>query len=91
MEQLALAAIFGGIGGAIRGLVGLFKAMSARKKIVWHYFGITCVTAIVIGAFTGTIFSYSPQISLLTGYAGTDVLEGIYKTFNAQKVLVVRK
>lgn len=44
--------------------------------------------ALIIGIFVGIIFNFDPRLSLLAGYAGTDILEGIYKSFAVQKVYV---
>ena len=88
MDTLLLAALLGGIGGLTRGLVGLMKAMSLRRKILWNYYAITVFIAVVLGVFTGIIFSFDYRLSLLAGYAGTDILEGIYKSFAVQKVYV---
>jgi fluoride ion exporter CrcB/FEX len=90
-EQVAnilLPALLGGVGGLTRGFVGLLKALSLRRKILWGYYSITVLIAIVIGAFTGLIFNFDYRLSLLAGYAGTDILEGIYKSFAVQKVYV---
>jgi len=46
------------------------------------------VVAIVIGVFVGFIFNFDYRLSLLAGYAGTDILEGIYKSFKVDKVYV---
>jgi hypothetical protein len=43
------------------------------------------VIALVIGVFVGIVFNFDPRLSLLSGYAGTDILEGIYKSFAVQK------
>lgn len=88
MNELLLAAILGGIGGLTRGLVGLLKALSLRRKILWGYYIITVLIALIIGVFVGIIFNFDPRLSLLAGYAGTDILEGIYKSFAVQKVYV---
>lgn len=88
MDGYLLAAILGGIGGLTRGVVGLFKALSLRRKILWGYYWITVFVAVIIGVFTGSIFNFDPRLSLLAGYAGTDILEGIYKSFAVQKVYV---
>ena len=88
METLLLASILGGVGGLTRGLVGLMKAMSLRRKILWNYYFVTVFIAIVLGVFTGIIFSFDYRLSLLAGYAGTDILEGIYKSFAVSKVYV---
>jgi hypothetical protein len=91
MDAIVLAAILGGIGGLTRGLVGLLKALSMRRKILWLYYVITVTIAMIIGIFVGIIFSFDSRLSLLSGYAGTDILEGIYKSFSVQKVYVKPK
>ena len=91
METLILSALLGGVGGLTRGFVGLMKAMSLRRTSLWGYYVITVVIAIVLGVFTGIIFSFDYRLSLLAGYAGTDILEGIYKSFAVQKVYVRKK
>jgi len=89
--SLILPALLGGIGGLTRGFIGLLKALSLRRKILWGYYAITVIIAIVIGVFIGVIFNFDPRLSLLAGYAGTDILEGIYKSFAVQKVYVKGK
>ncbi|OYT40736.1 hypothetical protein B6U80_02450 [Candidatus Pacearchaeota archaeon ex4484_26] len=84
-----IAGLFGGIGGLTRGVVGLLKALSLRRRIIWSYWLITVVIAIIIGVFVGIIFSFDPRLSLLSGYAGTDILEGIYKSFKVQKMYIL--
>jgi fluoride ion exporter CrcB/FEX len=91
MNALALSALLGGLGGLTRGFVGLLKAMSLRRNILWGYYAITVLIAVVIGVFVGVIFNFDPRLSLLAGYAGTDILEGIYKSFAVQKVYTVKK
>ena len=88
MDALVLAGLLGGVGGLTRGVVGLLKAMSLKRKILWHYYLITVAIAVIIGVFVGIVFDFDPRLSLLAGYAGTDILEGIYKSFNVQKVYV---
>ena len=88
MEALYLAALLGGVGGLTRGFVGLLKALSLKRRILWAYYVITVAIAVVIGIFVGIIFDFDPRLSLLAGYAGTDILEGIYKSFNVSKVYV---
>jgi hypothetical protein len=90
-EQLLgviLPGVLGGVGGLTRGFVGLLKALSLRRRILWSYYAITVLVAVVIGVFTGIIFNIDYRLSLLAGYAGTDILEGIYKSFAVQKVYV---
>ena len=91
IEGVVLAGLLGGIGGLTRGVVGLLKALSLRRRILWNYYLITVVVAIIIGTFIGIIFDFDPRLSLLAGYAGTDILEGLYKSFKVQKVYVKKK
>ena len=88
MDPYVLAGLMGFIGGLTRGVVGLLKAISLKRRILWFYWLITAVIASIIGVFVGIIFSFDPRLSLLAGYAGTDILEGIYKSFKAEKVYV---
>jgi len=91
VSELMLPAALGGIGGLARAFVGLLKALSMRRRILWGYYAITVVIAAVIGIFIGIIFNYDWRLSLLAGYAGTDILEGIYKSFKVEKVYVKKK
>ena len=88
MINVVSAGILGGIGGLTRGLVGLLKALSLKRKILWGYYAITVVVAMVIGVFVGIVFNFDSRLSLLAGYAGTDILEGIYKSFAVSKIYV---
>lgn len=91
VQELILPAVLGGVGGLTRGFIGLLKALSMRRRILWGYYAITVVIAFIIGIFTGLIFNFDYRLSLLAGYAGTDILEGIYKSFQVEKTYVVRK
>ena len=88
MDGVVLAGLLGGVGGLTRCVVGLLKALSLRRKILWGYYTITVLIAVIIGIFVGIIFNFDTRLSLLSGYAGTDILEGIYKSFAVQKVYV---
>jgi fluoride ion exporter CrcB/FEX len=86
--EVVVPGLLGGVGGLTRGVVGLLKAISLRRKILWGYYVVTVLVAMIIGFFTGIIFNFDYRLSLLAGYAGTDILEGIYKSFAVQKVYV---
>ncbi|MEK6875438.1 MAG: hypothetical protein AABX30_02035 [Nanoarchaeota archaeon] len=88
MDDIIWAGLLGGVGGLTRGVVGLLKALSLRRRILWGYYALTVAIAIIIGIFTGVIFNFDSRLSLLAGYAGTDILEGIYKSFAVQKTYV---
>jgi len=89
-SQVLIPGALGGIGGLTRGFIGLLKALSLRRRILWGYYSITVVVAIVIGIFIGIIFNFDSRLALLAGYAGTDILEGIYKSFKVDKTYVKR-
>lgn len=91
MDIIILSGLLGGLGGLTRGVVGLLKALSLRRRIIWTYYVITVMIAIIIGIFVGIIFNFDNRLSLLAGYAGTDILEGIYKSFAVQKIYVQPK
>jgi len=88
METIILAGAFGFLGGIIRSAVGIFKAMSWKMKIYWNYAIFTMLVSGFIGILTGTVFSFDYRLSILAGYSGTDILEGIYKSFKVEKVYV---
>ena len=90
-NSIVLPALLGGVGGLTRGVIGLLKALSLRRRILWGYYLITVVVAAIIGVFVGLVFNFDYRLSLLAGYAGTDILEGIYKSFKVQKVYVGKK
>ena len=89
-QTLLLPALMGMVGGATRGVIGLLKALSLRRKILWSYYLITLLVAMIIGMFTGIIFNFDYRLSLLAGYAGTDIIEGIYKSFKVEKTYIVK-
>jgi len=83
-----MPAILGGVGGLTRGFVGLLKALALKRRILWSYYAIIIAIAVVIGIFTGMVFNFDWRLALLSGYAGTDILESIYKSFTVQKFYV---
>tara|TARA_Y100000310_G_scaffold342094_1_gene443753 strand:- start:2265 stop:2552 length:288 start_codon:yes stop_codon:yes gene_type:complete len=88
VDPTIIAGILGGVGGLTRGVVGLLKALSLKRRILWNYYAITVFVALIIGVFVGIIFDFDKRLSLLAGYAGTDILESIYKSFKVQKTYV---
>ncbi|MFW6226438.1 MAG: hypothetical protein ACOC3V_05725 [bacterium] len=89
MQNIVLPGALGMAGGLTRGVVGLLKAMSLRRKILWGYWVVSALVAMIIGCFVGLLFNFDYRLSLLAGYAGTDIIESIYKSFKVQKVYVV--
>ena len=46
-QQLILPGLLGGLGGLTRGIVGLMKALALKRKVLWMYYLITIVIAII--------------------------------------------
>ncbi len=84
MNPILLAGIMGGFGGAVRATVGLSKALHKKRKIKWDYWLTTTAIAVVIGIFAGMILNLDYKMSILAGYAGTDLLEGLFKTISGR-------
>ena len=91
LNEVVYPALLGGLGGLTRGIVGLLKALSLKRRILWGYYFITVGIAAIIGVFVGVVFNFDYRLSLLAGYAGTDILEGIYKSFKVEKVMIARR
>src|SRR3989344_4680623 len=91
LTEAAYPGLLGAVGGLTRGVIGLLKAMSLRRKILWGYYFITVLIAAILGIFVGIVFNFDYRLALLAGYAGTDILEGIYKSFQVQKIYVTNK
>ena len=83
MRQVLLVFIGGGLGSVARYLLSL-KFNNYENAIPYG----TLLANVLGSLFIGIIFDFDPRLSLLAGYAGTDILEGIYKSFSVSKVYV---
>jgi fluoride ion exporter CrcB/FEX len=79
MIPLLDSAIYGLIGGIVRGVVGFVKSKQQKRKFNVGYFVFTIAVSAVIGLFAGMLMNSDYKISLLAGYAGIDLIESIYK------------
>ncbi len=77
--MIVACGLFGAIGGLARATMGLWKALAHKRKVIWEYWILTVLISLVIGIFLGLLFSPDYKLSLLAGYAGTDILEGVVK------------
>lgn len=78
----ALQFLAGGMGGLVRGLVGIYKSYSANPATFifdWKYFAISIFVSVITGQMAGVVFNGEWRSSLLAGYAGSDFLESLYK------------
>ena len=86
--------ILGGlIGGLLRGLMGIAKTLVTKKEtsINYGWFFVSISVAMAIGIIAATFMSGGFEIALLAGYAGSDLLEGLFKLkfkerFSASKI-----
>lgn len=66
-------------GGLIRALIGFIKSRKHKEKFKLNKFSISLFIAGLIGAFCALLTVEDYRIVLLAGYAGTDLIHGIYK------------
>ncbi len=86
MEGIVLAGTLGLSGGALRVIVGILKAISKDKKIQWTNAFLTLIVSLILGFLLGAAFTFDYRLSALAGYAGLDILEGIYKSFKTEVI-----
>ena len=81
MELVSLT-LFGLFGGIVRSLVGLLKhkVFSGKEKFKNGKFWFTLLISGLIGMFCALLMIDDFRIALLAGYAGTDLIQGLYKT-----------
>lgn len=88
MNPLIQSAIFGAIGGITRAFVGLLKyyRVQPKKKGKFSFseFSFTIIASAIIGLFMGLLIATNFALSLLAGYAGTDLIESIYKIYKVK-------
>lgn len=74
--------ILGGLlGGALRGLMGIAKSLILKKEeqINYGWFFVSVAIAMCIGVIAASFMGGGFEIALLSGYAGTDILESLVK------------
>ena len=79
---VAFQFLAGGAGGLVRGLVGIYKSYSANPATFvfnWKLFAFSLFVSMLVGQMSGIIFNSDWRSSLLAGYAGSDLLESLYK------------
>jgi fluoride ion exporter CrcB/FEX len=77
-----LSIILGGlIGGALRGLMGIAKTLILKKdeQINYGWFFVSVCIAVAIGVIAASFMSGGFEVALLSGYAGSDLLESLVK------------
>ena len=80
ITALALYALPGMVGGLVRGMVGVSKSiLQGKKQIEFPRLLLALLTAVVVGATAAVVAGGDWRIALLAGYAGSDLLESLYK------------
>ena len=77
-----LSIIVGGlVGGALRGVMGVAKTLVTKKEssINYGWFFVSLAVAMAIGIIAATFMGGGFEVALLAGYAGSDLLEGLFK------------
>ncbi len=89
--QLITLAASGFLGGVVRSLVGIIKNQTVYQDefhFSWTKLTFTIAASGVIGLAAGLLITdIDFRLSLLAGYAGTDLLESVYKIRTAQGTL----
>ena len=75
MELLFIS--LGFLGGIVRALYGLLKALNNGARVRLGYFVLTAFVAGAIGGLLGNFFDIDYRIAALAGYVGTDILENL--------------
>ena len=78
MINILLGGLFGGV---LRGLLGISKTLVTKKEesINYPWFFLNITVAAVIGLLAATMMGGDFRVALLAGYAGSDLLEGLFK------------
>jgi len=78
MISILLGGLFGGV---LRGLLGISKTLVTKKEesINYQWFFLNITVAAVIGLLAATMMGGDFRIALLAGYAGSDLLESLFK------------
>jgi len=74
--------ILGGLlGGALRGIIGIAKSLILKKEeqINYGWFFVSVAIAMAIGIIAASFMGGGFEVALLSGYAGTDILESLVK------------
>jgi len=74
--------IVGGlVGGALRGIMGIAKTLVTKQEeaINYGWLLVSIFVAMIIGVIAATFMGGGFEVALLAGYAGSDLLEGLFK------------
>jgi ammonia channel protein AmtB len=83
--ELLVTIAAGFVGGLLRACIGMLKWQTRaptqkRMKFSIHYLAASVLLAGLIGITAGLYVVNDPRFAVLAGYAGTDFIEGVYKS-----------
>ncbi len=70
--------LLGILGAGLRVLMSLLGTISSKKRISPSGSFIFAITTIAVGALCGVIIGFGNISAFLGGYAGIDIIDGIY-------------
>ncbi|MBU1136298.1 MAG: hypothetical protein KJ559_02205 [Nanoarchaeota archaeon] len=81
-------ALVGALGGLVRGMFGVMKAMSRDDNLNVLYLLATVIIATLIGAGLGFGFKGDYRAAAIAGYVGTDILESVFKETMGRNIVL---
>ena len=91
MQEVLTFILLGFLGGLVRSLYGILKAVNEGEVIKKDYFITTIIIAGLIGGILGYVFDIDFRIATLAGYVGTDILENIFKSSLGESIILRKK
>jgi len=88
MNPTIMFGLIGALGGLLRAIIGARKAYLQKRKFMPKYFLMTVIGAAIIGAILGSTIGINKAVALIAGYAGTDLLEGLAKSFKIAPIRI---
>ena len=79
MNLFLSSALFGFFGGLVRAIVGVMKLTKPKKEFNGRYLLLTLIGSGLIGMFAAMLVGADYRVALLAGYAGIDLIDGLYK------------
>ena len=69
------------VGGALRGVMGVAKSLVTKQedKINYGWLTTMILVSVAIGIIVASFMGGGFEVALLAGYAGSDLLEGLFK------------
>lgn len=79
------------LGGLVRALYGLLKAINNGIVVNKGYFFVTLIASGIIGGLLGIVFDINFRITALAGYVGTDILENVFVGLLPKSIIINKK